>query len=381
MKLRRSLVWTAVFLVPFVAVAVALPLTGSSQRHLTAADVVLVAVFVLLVRLEYPVGAGAAVPAQLAFVPMLFELPLRDVPLAVGLGTAASSAVLALAGRRQTLCPNAFGAAWFTVPPVLILLAAGERPFAWTHWPLYVAAFAAQTAADLVPAVVFERVVNGASLPVLGRVLATVYGFDLLFTPVGMLAAAEGGYAFLAVLPLIAVVHLLSRERWSRLDAESEAERLGELAHFDELTRAANRRRFEERLGVEESRAARSGDELSVCVIDLDHFKAYNDAHGHPAGDDLLRRASAAWASVLRPDSLLARLGGEEFALILPSASSSDAEIVVERLRSVTPGEITFSAGIATWDGTEPVAAAVARADAALYRAKAAGRDRFVLTG
>ncbi|MGH3008706.1 MAG: diguanylate cyclase domain-containing protein [Gaiellaceae bacterium] len=380
MRLRRPLLWTALFGVPFVAVAVVLPLTGSSSRHFTAADAVLLAVFIVLVRLEYPVGAGAAVPAQLAFVPLLFEMPLREVPLAVGLGTLASSAVLALAGKRQTFCPNAFGAAWFTIPPVLILLAAGERPFAWSHWPVYLAAFAAQTAADLVPAVVFERVVNRAPLPTLSRVLATVYGFDALFTPVGMVAAAEGGYAFLAVLPLVAVLHLLSRERWSRLDAESEAERLGELAHFDELTHAANRRRFEERLGIEQSRAVRSGDELSVGVLDLDHFKAYNDAHGHPAGDDLLRRVAAAWSDVLRPDSLLARLGGEEFGLILPSATSPDAEVVVERLRSVTPREITFSAGIATWDGEEPLAATVERADAALYRAKAAGRDRQELT-
>jgi diguanylate cyclase (GGDEF)-like protein len=379
-QLRRSLVWTAVFLVPFAALAVALPLTGSSSRHFTVADVVLLAVFVVLVRLEYPVGAGAAVPAQLAFVPLLFAMPLRDVPLAVGLGTAASTVILALAGKRQTLCPNAFGAAWFTIPPVLILLAAGERPFSWNHWPIYLGAFAAQTGADLVPAVVFERVVNAAPLDMLARVLATVYGFDLLFTPVGMLAAAEGGYAFLAVLPLTAVLHLLSRERWSRLQAESEADRLGELAHNDELTNAANRRRFDERLAVEQARARRSGAALSICLLDLDHFKAYNDAHGHPAGDDLLRRVAAAWADVLRPGSLLARLGGEEFGLILPDASAEDAEIVVERLRGVTPPEITFSAGVATWDGEEPAAAAVARADAAMYQAKAEGRDRSVLT-
>lgn len=195
-----------------------------------------------------------------------------------------------------------------------------------------------------------------------------------------MLAAAGGGYAFLAVLPLTGVLFLLSRERRSRLEAESEADRLGELAHLDELTQAANRRRFDERLEVEHARASRSGAPLSVCLLDLDRFKDFNDTHGHPAGDDLLRRVAAAWAEVLRPEALLARLGGEEFALILPDASSDDAEAVVERLRAVTPSDITFSAGIATWDGDEPATAAVGRADAALYRAKAAGRDRFVLT-
>jgi diguanylate cyclase (GGDEF)-like protein len=378
--MRRSLAWTAALLVPFLAIAIALPLLGSSTRRFSAADVLLAVVFVVLARLEYPVGAGAAVPAQLAFVPLLFELPLRYVPLTVGLGVAVSSGVLALAGRRQTLCPNALGAAWFTLPPVLILLAHGERPFSWHDWPLYLAAFAAQSVADAVPAIVFERVVNGAPLATLGRVLGTVYGFDVLFTPIGMLAAAQGTYGFLTVLPLTGVLYLLARERRSRLDAESEAERLGELAHFDELTQAANRRRFDERLVVEEARAARSGDDLSVCILDLDHFKKYNDAHGHIAGDDLLRRVAAAWTAVLRPDSLLARLGGEEFGLILPSASSPDAEVVLERLRGVTPPEITFSAGIATWDAAEPIVAVVARADVALYQAKSGGRDRHVLT-
>lgn len=380
MQLRRSLVWTAVLLLPFLAVAIALPLLGSSTRHFTAADILLAVVFVVLARLEYPVGAGAAVPAQLAFIPLLFEMPLRYVPLTVGMGVAVSSAILALAGRKQTLCPNALGAAWFTLPPVLILLAHGERPFTWNDWPLYLVAFVGMIAADAMPAIVFERVVNSAPVPVLLRVLGTVYGFDLLFTPIGMLAASQGGYAFLAVLPLTGFLYLFVRERQSRLNAESEAERLGELAHFDELTSAANRRRFDERLLVEQARAGRAGDDMSVCILDLDHFKAYNDAHGHPAGDELLRRVAGAWAGVLRPDSLLARLGGEEFGLILPSAAAHDAEIVIDRLRRVTPEEITFSAGIATWDGEEPIVAVVARADVALYRAKATGRDRHVLT-
>jgi diguanylate cyclase (GGDEF)-like protein len=380
MALRRHLLGTAISSVPFFAIAIGLALFASSPRHVTTIDGVVLAVFILLTRLEYPIGVGSAVPGQLAFVPLLFLMPLKYVPIAVCLGSIAATLVLARAGRKPSLCPNALGTAWFTIPPVLILMAAGEQPFAWSRWPLYVAVLVAQSVADLVPAAIYERVVNTTQLRPLAGVLATVYGFDVLLTPVGMLAAAEGGWSFLAVLPLTVVLYLLSRERRSRIDAESEADRLSELAHADELTGAANRRSFDDRLAVEQARAARTGAELSICMFDLDHFKSYNDRFGHPAGDDLLRRIVARWSAALRPESLLARLGGEEFALLLPDASVAAAEIVVERLRDVTPPEITVSAGIATWDGREPIADAVSRADAALYRAKREGRDRLVLT-
>lgn len=380
MALRRHLVGTAASAVPFLAISIGLAAFASSPRHVTTVDWVVLVAFIFLTRLEYQIGVGAAVPGQLAFVPLLFLMPLNLVPLAVCLGSVVATGVLALAGRRPTLCPNALGTAWFTIPPVLLLMATGEQPFAWQRWPLYAAVLVVQSVADVVPAAIFERTVNATPLRPLAGVLAVVYGFDLLLTPVGMLAAAQGGFAFLAVLPFIGVLYLLVRERRSRLDAESEADRLGELAHVDELTQAANRRSFDERLGVEHARAARSGDDLSICMLDLDHFKSYNDTYGHPAGDDLLRRAVAAWSAALRPDTLLARLGGEEFGVILPGASPDAAEAVVERLRRVMPPEITFSAGIATWDGDEPIGEVVQRADSALYRAKSDGRDRLVLT-
>jgi diguanylate cyclase (GGDEF)-like protein len=377
---RRHLIGTAISSVPFLAIAVSLAVFASSPRHVTAVDVVVVAVFLLLSRLEYPISAGSAVPAQLAFVPMLFLMPLKLVPIAVCLGLFLSTGVLALAGRKPSLCPNALGTAWFTIPPVLLLMATGEQPFAWHRWPLYAAALVLQSLADVVPAAIYERSVNATRLRPLAGVLATVYAFDALLTPIGLLAASAGGFAFLAVLPFTGVLYLLARERRSRLDAESEAGRLGVLAHLDDLTEIANRRSFDARLAVEHARAGRAGGELSICVLDLDHFKVFNDTYGHPAGDDLLRRAVASWSPSLRPEALLARLGGEEFGLILPDATSEAAEAVVERLRRVTPPEVTFSAGIATWDGVEPIAAAFRRADAALYRAKSEGRDRLVLS-
>jgi diguanylate cyclase (GGDEF)-like protein len=370
---RRHLIGTAISSIPYLAIAIALAVLGHSPRHFTAVDVIALVTFCVVIRLEYRVGAGSAVAGQLVFVPLLFMMPLNLIPLAVCIGSVIGTAILATTGQKPTLCPNAFGTSWFTIPPVLLLMATGEKAFAWHSWPLYALALLLQSLADLVPAAIYERVVNHTDLRPLGGVLATVYGFDVLLTPVGLLAAAEGGFAFLALLPFTVVLWLLSRERENRLQAES-------LAHLDELTGGANRRSFDERLVVEQARAARSGRELSICMLDLDHFKTFNDTYGHPAGDELLRRATELWNGALRPEALLARLGGEEFGLILPDASPEAAEIVIERLRSVTPREVTFSAGIATWDGDESLVDVVARADAALYRAKSEGRDRFVLT-
>ena len=127
------------------------------------------------------------------------------------------------------------------------------------------------------------------------------------------------------------------------------------------------------------TRRADDGEPLCVAILDLDHFKAYNDANGHPAGDALLAGAALMWRRELRPTDILARYGGEEFAAVLPACTLEGAKVVVERIRAATPAGQTVSAGIAQWDGAEDNEALVARADAALYRAKAAGRDRALV--
>jgi diguanylate cyclase (GGDEF)-like protein len=114
-------------------------------------------------------------------------------------------------------------------------------------------------------------------------------------------------------------------------------------------------------------------------MFDLDHFKAYNDANGHPAGDRLLAAVAAAWAGCLRATDSLARYGGEEFALVAPGCSAEEAAALVDRLRAAVPGEVTCSAGVALWDGSESPDELLARADAALYAAKVAGRDQTCL--
>jgi diguanylate cyclase (GGDEF)-like protein len=112
-------------------------------------------------------------------------------------------------------------------------------------------------------------------------------------------------------------------------------------------------------------------------MIDLDHFKRYNDTYGHQAGDELLAGAAAAWGAVLRGEDLLARYGGEEFALLLMGRTAEEATQIAERMLAATPSRQTFSAGLACWDGRESPDDLLRRADELLYASKHAGRARI----
>jgi diguanylate cyclase (GGDEF)-like protein len=155
--------------------------------------------------------------------------------------------------------------------------------------------------------------------------------------------------------------------------------RLDELTRTDELTGLPNRRAWDEVLARELESARRLGHPVSVAMLDLDHFKVYNDEHGHLAGDRLLRLAAERWQGSLRVTDVLARWGGEEFALLLPGCDGESAEVLIERLRGGLPGGVTFSAGVASWDRRIGGRALVDQAVRAHYDAKAAGRDRVVI--
>ncbi len=151
------------------------------------------------------------------------------------------------------------------------------------------------------------------------------------------------------------------------------------LAHSDALTGLPNRRTLDEQLPREMARALRAESDLCLAILDFDHFKDYNDTHGHLAGDEMLRRCAIAWDSELRGEDTIVRFGGEEFLVVLPDTRPDLAIEIVERLRAVTPAGQTCSAGIACWDLSETVEDLVDRADSALYRAKEAGRDQLML--
>lgn len=182
------------------------------------------------------------------------------------------------------------------------------------------------------------------------------------------------------------------------LDLES---RLGEamarltaLASYDSLTGLLNRRAVQEQAEAELSRAYRDGRTASLVLLDLDHFKRVNDEHGHPAGDAALRHVAATMRAHTRPYDLAGRWGGEEFMLVLPSATPEESAEVANRIRQqlvMAPAELPgggravlrLSAGVSGMLPGEPprLEALVSRADTALYAAKMAGRDRVCIAG
>jgi diguanylate cyclase len=165
--------------------------------------------------------------------------------------------------------------------------------------------------------------------------------------------------------------------------------RLQRLATTDALTGVANRSHFFARADAEIRRAARYRRPLSVLMVDLDHFKRVNDEHGHAVGDAVLVEFAGLCARMLRAEDLVARYGGEEFVALLPETDEQGAVAVGHRLREGalqirTPSassalQLTVSIGVSpVFAGETAIEAALARADEALYQAKAAGRDRVV---
>ena len=177
--------------------------------------------------------------------------------------------------------------------------------------------------------------------------------------------------------PRVVMASVLVREGAAVVARADVIEHLTDEAHTDPLTRLPNRRAWNSRLAL----AVAEDAPLAVVILDLDHFKRFNDTHGHPAGDELLQRAGSAWRAVIRDRDFLARLGGEEFGILIFTADRRAAVRTVDRIRAQVPGEQTCSAGIAFRQPGEAAEILIERADQALYEAKTSGRDRSVVSG
>ncbi|AXY42181.1 sensor domain-containing diguanylate cyclase [Halomonas sp. JS92-SW72] len=178
----------------------------------------------------------------------------------------------------------------------------------------------------------------------------------------------------------VAMFHDISERK--RLEQERERQ-----ASRDHLTGAFNRRAFDAALRREIQRAERMGEPLALLLLDIDHFKAVNDRHGHARGDEVLCRLVERLSRGLRATDLLARWGGEEFAILLPGTPLQGAAAFADRLRvqvSEHPLQglaITVSVGLGEWRSGEGPEALLRRVDGALYRAKSAGRNSVVVEG
>jgi diguanylate cyclase len=162
-------------------------------------------------------------------------------------------------------------------------------------------------------------------------------------------------------------------------------------ATLDPLTGLANRKLFDETLAALTEEAAHEKSSLTLLLIDIDHFKRFNDEHGHLIGDEVLKFVSKKVKDLVKGGDLVARFGGEEFAVILPGTGLEIAHIVGENIRSffaktslktkttaMTLGNVTVSIGISLFRNDESLESFIQRADQALYQAKKAGRNRIV---
>lgn len=187
---------------------------------------------------------------------------------------------------------------------------------------------------------------------------------------------------------LLARIQVMLNLRRQHLRLLQAQDKLREMATTDPLTGIFNRRAFIDQLFHEIKRSGRNHRPFSLITLDIDHFKAINDQHGHAVGDDALIGLTRTVARKLRQIDAFARMGGEEFCILLPETGAQKAVEVAQRIRRAcgtfqivsgkTPFSITVSAGVATWDGHGPHEL-MKDADDALYQAKAEGRNRVCL--
>ena len=213
--------------------------------------------------------------------------------------------------------------------------------------------------------------------------------------PLGYPVRVEAVHLAFAVIILIGVSALSMRMgvlrdnlRRQKHELEGSLKKNQILATQDELTGLVNRRHMTALMKTEQLRQQRSGAPIGLILLDIDHFKRINDQHGHHAGDAVLKAFARAASHQLRGSDVLSRWGGEEFLLMLPTATEAEALLCIERMRAelsqlsldtIVPGlRITFSAGVSACRPGETLDSAIERADRAMYRAKKTGRNRTV---
>ncbi|HEU0246426.1 MAG TPA: HD-GYP domain-containing protein [Gaiellaceae bacterium] len=285
----------------FLAVALPLALLAQTDRSSSLAVVaLLVAAFALVSRVEFEIGAGSAIPTQLVFVPMLFVVPARIVPLCVALG-------LVLGALPEVRRSRMHGerllvqlvSSWHAVGPAVVMIAAGEPTATLSAWPVLALALATQIGLDFAIAAARERVVYGISPRELAAAIGSVYAVDVVLTPMGLaIAVATVGEPVVAAflgLPLVALLSVFARERQRRIDHALELSHayrgtaflLGDVVEADDAyTGSHSRDVVELSLGVADELGVtpreRRHTELAALLHDVGKIRIPNEIINKP---------------------------------------------------------------------------------------------------
>jgi diguanylate cyclase (GGDEF)-like protein len=377
----------AMFLVAALACALLVP--SPTPFSLWVASLFLVS-YALVSQIEFEVGPGSAVPTELVLVPMLFAVPTGLVPMLVAGGLVLGGVVERVGSRRHgervavLLCSS-----WHSVGPALVVGLLAPGPPSWDELPVYVLAFVAQLGFDAAAVVVRHVVGRGMSPSGLVRPLGWVAFVDAALAPIALIVAfvvAEWPVAVVCVLPVAGLLHMLGGERRRWLDDRIV---LGQAMHderraarSDPLTGVGNRRAWEEVVREAQAEHDRNGMAAAILLVDLNRLKETNDTYGHDAGDRLLQALADTLRAAVPDKGFLARIGGDEFAVLLPGAGEDEgAAFAAEIGRSVAAAErdgvpLLASLGAAACPPCPSVEDAVLLADERLYRDKAATTPR-----
>jgi diguanylate cyclase (GGDEF)-like protein len=277
------------------------------------------------------------------------------------------------------------GAAGACAAPIVVTVVTRQRPI-----PFYAAAYGGIAALTMMQAYTGGAASGYAVLVMMAMIWFGVRTSDReLAIGMGVLAACaylpmlifgspaypvSWGHATLLVLVGVTVAYSL---RAVTRETQTLNARLLKEATVDDLTGLLNRRGWRLAAERELARAERESTKVGLLLLDLDSLKEINDTRGHDEGDRVLRETADRMRTALRAGDVLARLGGDEFGVLLMDTSDGQAMAAVDRLAAITPELGSFSAGVADWEGTEPLDELLRRADVALYSAKTDGGSRI----
>jgi diguanylate cyclase (GGDEF)-like protein len=384
----RELLATSLAAGTFLVTAISMAVLGATTltNHLPLV-LALVLAYAIATRVEFEVGPGSVVPTEVILVPILFQAPL-STPACVAVGMLLGALPeVARGSLRRDRSFALLVSCWHSVGPALVIwtLAPGTPRLA--HWPVYTLALAAQFTFDLGSNA--ARHVLGRTLPPreLLKPFGWVFLIDALLAPVGLLAALGGAAepaSALLVVPIVGLLALLARDRRRRIDRSIELGRAyanaNAEARTDPLTGVRNRLAWEEALAAA-AEAAADGPPLAVVLVDVNGLKAANDVHGHDFGDRVLRAVARALVSSAGAADLVARIGGDEFAILAPSTDEPQCARLLARVRNAIAthppvGGLTLAASV----GGSSIASArfltegLLAADADLYAEKQQAR-------